>query len=170
MSDIFAPTGEGLALKLVSKADAARLVDALPAGLKPLAAGFTGQAGQIVLWPSDSDSAAWLGIGEGKDVFALGAAARKLPEGDWAIEALPEDWDETLAMTAWGLGGYGFTAFKKADRKPARLVPPKGADADEDGRTQTDVSDADGRTRTGASVPVQDSSRNIFDHAPFFFD
>lgn len=131
MSDIFAINGEGQALKLVSKADAPRLVDALPDAMKPLAAGFKGQAGQIVLWPQGEGSAAWLGIGEGKDPFALGAASRKLPEGDWAIEALPDTWDETLAMTAWGLGGYSFTAFKKADRKPARLVPPKGADADE---------------------------------------
>ena len=131
MSEIFAPAGDGQALKLVSKADAQRLIDGLPDALKPLAAGFKGQAGQIVLWPSGHDCAAWLGIGEGKDAFALGAAARKLPEGDWSIENLPQAWDATLAMTAWGLGGYSFNAFKKADRKPARLVPLSGADADE---------------------------------------
>ncbi len=139
MSEIFAPAGDAQALQLVSKADAQRLIDALPDGLKPLAAGFKGQVGQIVLWPAGHDCAAWMGIGEGKDAFALGAAARKLPEGDWAIETLPKAWDATLAMTAWGLGAYSFTAFKKADRQPARLVPLDGADAEEAAAIVTSV-------------------------------
>ncbi|GLK51993.1 leucyl aminopeptidase family protein [Maricaulis virginensis] len=131
MTSIFASGGTALTLRLVTAEASADMAAALPEALRPLAAGFEGKPGQVVRFPSGSDSDAWLGIGPGKDVFAIGAAAKALAGGDWQIEALPEGWDPTLTATAWALGGYSFTLYKPADREPARLVLPEGADAAE---------------------------------------
>lgn len=131
MTSIFASGGTALTLRLVTAEASADMVGALPEALRPLAAGFEGKPGQVVRFPAGSDSDAWLGIGPGKDVFAIGAAAKALAGGDWQIEALPEGWNPTLTATAWALGGYSFTLYKPADREPARLALPEGADAAE---------------------------------------
>jgi len=131
MTAIFASQDDASLLRLVAAADAEREIGALPAELRPLAAGFEGKPGQSVRFPVGYAAGAWLGIGDGKDVFALGAAAKTLAEGAWRIEALPAGWDATLAAIAWALGGYSFTLYKSLDRVPARLVPPQGADTAE---------------------------------------
>ena len=131
MTAIFASSEEASVLRLVAGADYERAVEALPSALRPLAAGFEGKPGQAVSFPAGHEVDAWLGIGDGRDAFALGAAAKTLAEGAWRIEALPGTWDATLAATAWVLGGYSFTLYKSQTRAPARLVPPQGADAAE---------------------------------------
>ncbi|WP_300544845.1 M17 family metallopeptidase [Maricaulis sp.] len=131
MTETFASSDTAFTLRLVAKADAERQIEALPEEMRFLAAGFEGKPGQVVRLPRGQACDAWLGIGDGKDVFAIGAAAKALPQGDWRLEALPEGWDATLAATAWALGGYNFTVYKPAERQPARLVPPRGTDLDE---------------------------------------
>ena len=131
MTSIFASDGSGSLLRLVTVEDRDRQVETLPAEHRSLADGFEGKPGQVVRFPAGGACDAWLGIGPGQDVFALGAAAKALAGGTWRIEALPEGWDPTLAATAWAMGGYSFTLYKPAEREPARLVLPDGANAEE---------------------------------------
>lgn len=131
MTDLFAAPSTARTVRLVRSAEVKELVQDLPEALRPVAASFAGKPGQCVLWPAGDTADAWLGIGDGQDAFAVGAAALALPAGDWKLAALPEGWDPTLASIAWVIGGYRFTAFKAADREPARLALPDGADARE---------------------------------------
>jgi leucyl aminopeptidase len=128
MSTFFSASTEARTVRLVTQSARDAVIAQLPAAERSLAAGFAAKPGQIVLLPTDSICGALFGIGNGKDAFALGAAAFGLPEGDWQIEEMPADMDAALASLAWALGGYRFTRFKAADRAPARLVPPAGVD------------------------------------------
>lgn len=127
---MFAKTASSF-VRLVSAQDAEAAIQALPDAQRRLAARFTGKPGQIVLLPGDAEVAAWLGIGSGTDVFALGHAAKTLPAGDWSIANLPDGWDATLSATAWALGGYTFDRFKPAGIELARLCPPETTDTED---------------------------------------
>lgn len=131
MSELFAEAADPKILRLVRAKDAESVVAALSDATRPAAALFKGKPGQVLMLPDGEGADALLGLGKGEDVFALGAAALGLPDGDWAIESLPEAFDATQASIAWAMGGYQFTRYKEADRAPARLVPPEGADAEE---------------------------------------
>jgi len=150
MSVFAAQSDATLTLRLVRDDDADRVREALDPALRPLAADFKGKVGQRVLLPSSAGVDALLGIGKGRSVFALGAAALALPEGDWAFEAVPEGFDPTLCAVAWGMGGYQFTRYKSAGRAPARLVLPEGADAEEARR----IVDAATLTRDLVNTPA----------------
>ncbi|WP_417489164.1 leucyl aminopeptidase family protein [Maricaulis sp.] len=128
MNSFFSSSASARTVRLVSQAQRDEVVAQLPAAERPLAAGFAGKPGQIVLLPSDSISGALFGIGYGEDAFALGAAAFGLPEGDWQIDDMPDALNPGLVSLAWALGSYRFTLFKAAEREPARLVPPAGTD------------------------------------------
>lgn len=128
MSNFFSSSASARTVRLVTQDKRDEVIARLPAAEQPLAAGFAGKPGQIVLLPSDSICGALFGIGNGLDAFALGAAAFGLPEGDWEIDELPATLDPGLVALAWALGGYRFTLFKAAERQPARLVPPAGTD------------------------------------------
>jgi leucyl aminopeptidase len=97
------------------------------------ATGFTGAAGQLAAIPDTRGGvAAWvLGLGEGKDQFALAAAAEKLPAGTYRLGDVPIAQAGTHAALAWLMGGYSFSRYKKNEKKPARLVTPPGVDAAE---------------------------------------
>jgi leucyl aminopeptidase len=131
MTSIFASDGTALTLRLVTREDRDRQVEALPAEQRALAAAFEGKPGQVVRFPSGGETDAWVGIGDGTDIFALGAAPKALAGGTWRIDALPDGWDPTLAATVWAMGSYAFTLYKPAEREPASLVLPDGADGDE---------------------------------------
>ena len=131
MTSIFASDGTALTLRLVTREDRDRQVEALPAEQRALAAAFEGKPGQVVRFPSGGETDAWVGIGDGTDIFALGAAPKALAGGTWRIDALPDGWDPTLAATVWGMGSYAFTLYKPAEREPASLVLPDGADGEE---------------------------------------
>lgn len=134
MTDIF-PTASSSARRLL--AVTASLAGDLPAPLTEdgraiaKANGFKGDAGHIVLMPESAGVDAIIGLGNGTDAFALGDAAKTLSEGDWTLTGDLGEIDPTLAMVAFGAGGYQFTRYKKPSRKPARLTPVEGADADE---------------------------------------
>lgn len=131
MSDIFSTANDARTVQLVTQNGCDDAIAALPEAVRTLASDFKGKAGQIVRLPAGDHADALYGIGDGKSAFALGSAARGLPEGDWTIAGLPDGMDPTLAAMAWALGGYKFTRFKPDSRDPARLVLPAGADADE---------------------------------------
>ncbi len=98
-----------------------------------LASGFSGAAGSLVALPdAKGDIAQWvLGLGEGKDAFALAAAAEKLPAGLYRLEEVPDFCGGTHGTLAWLMGGYGFDRYKKKAIKGSRLVVPAGVDGEE---------------------------------------
>jgi leucyl aminopeptidase len=100
-------------------------LSAAPAALAALAAqnGFAGEAGATLV----NGDGALIGVGDGSDLFAVAAAAERLPEGDWRMEGALGEND----LLAWALGGYRFDRYKSGKPRTARLVAPHGADAAE---------------------------------------
>lgn len=134
MTDIF-PTDTSSARRLLVVA--ASLAGDLPPPLNEAgraiakANSFKGEAGQVVLMPEGAGVDAIIGLGNSADAFALGDAAKQLPEGDWLLEGELGEIDPTLAMVAFGAGAYQFSRYKKPSRAAARLAPVDGADAAE---------------------------------------
>ncbi len=131
MTAFFSTSADARTVRLVTTEDADNVLAELPESARPLAEGFKGKPGQVALLPAETGSDALYGIGKGEEAFALGSAARALPEGDWKLAGIPEDLDPTLCAIAWAMGGYKFTRFKEDSREPARLVLPEEADAAE---------------------------------------
>ena len=97
------------------------------------ASGFAGASGQLAAIPDAKGGiAAWvLGLGDTTDIFALAAAAEKLPGGTYKLGEVPDFCGGAHAALAWLLGGYTFDRYKKKTRAPAKLVTPPGVDAAE---------------------------------------
>lgn len=134
MSDIFPKkTKKARRLLAIPASLCSSLPDPVTAQGKAVAeaAGFKGEAGQIALLPEGSGTDALIGLGSATDPFALGDAAKNLPEGEWVLDGSFGDIDPTMAMVAFGAGAYQFTRYKAASRAPARLCPVEGADAEE---------------------------------------
>tara|TARA_R110002096_G_scaffold112691_7_gene245340 strand:+ start:122 stop:1495 length:1374 start_codon:yes stop_codon:yes gene_type:complete len=93
--------------------------------------GFKAGAGEMLVLPEGSGADAILGLGDGNDPSAFGNAAFYLEADDWQIDGLPDSLDPTQVMVAFAMGSYRFDRYKKAPRKPARLMPVDGADVDE---------------------------------------
>ncbi len=98
-----------------------------------VASGFAGAVGALAALPDAKGGiAAWvLGLGEGRDVFALAAAAEKLPAGLYRLGEVPDFCGGANAALAWLMGGYSFDRYKKKKERKARLVLPTGVDGDE---------------------------------------
>src|SRR3569833_1523300 len=97
------------------------------------ASGFSGAAGSLAALPdARGHIAQWvLGLGEGKDAFALAAAAEKRPAGLYRLGEVPQFCGGANAALAWLMGGYGFDRYKKKSARKARLVVPAGVDGEE---------------------------------------
>lgn len=97
------------------------------------ASGFSGAAGSLAALPdSKGEIAQWvLGLGDGKDAFALAAAAEKLPAGLYRLGEVPDFCGGAQAALAWAMGGYAFDRYRKKAIKGARLVLPAGVDGAE---------------------------------------
>ena len=101
------------------------------------AAGFTGAAGELAaLSDAKGNITAWaLGLGDGGDSFALAAASEKLPGGFYRLGDVPAAQGGANAVLGWLMGGYSFDRYKKKAARQtkagARLLVPKGVDADE---------------------------------------
>src|SRR5215469_8335998 len=96
-------------------------------------AGFTGASGQLMpLANAKGAIRAWaMGLGDGKDRFALALAAEKLPAGTYRLGDVPELSGGANAALAWLMGIYVFDRYKKKPRTKARLVIPRGVDGHE---------------------------------------
>ena len=79
------------ALHAISAADASRWLKHHPHGAHGVAAGFTGAEGTLAALPDGKGNiAAWvLGLGTGRDGFALAAAAAALPAGLYKLADVP---------------------------------------------------------------------------------
>jgi len=97
------------------------------------ASGFSGADGALAALPdAKGNIAQWvLGLGDGKDAFALAAAAEKLPAGLYRLGEVPEFCAGANAALAWLMGGYAFDRYKKKAAKAARLVVPAEVDGEE---------------------------------------
>lgn len=97
-----------------------------------LLTGFTGASGQLMAIPDGKGVAGWvLGLGDGRDAFALALAAEKLSAGTYALATVPKVQDGAQAALGWLMGGYAFSRYKKNDKPQVRLVTPAGVDAAE---------------------------------------
>ena len=84
---------------------------------------FKAQSGRILLVPGEGGmKAAVLGLGSNDDRLIYGAAAEKLPAGDYRIAGTPAV-EGSFPALGFALGAYSYTAFKPSKKKPgARLL------------------------------------------------
>lgn len=94
-------------------------------------AGFTGEAGALLLVPGEGGEIACalfgLGANPSEAPFIGGKLSKLLPAGDWQVQTgalTPEQ-----AALGFGLGSYGFSRYKSDKRKDVRLSMAGGADA-----------------------------------------
>src|SRR5687768_9854043 len=87
------------------------------------AAAFDGSANSFCLLPDSKGGIARVlaGVKDGGDPWALAALPLKLPRQRYELGKGPVAIAAENAAFAWDLGGYQFTRYKKAKRKPADL-------------------------------------------------
>ena len=104
--------------------------------------GFKAKEGELVLIPDAKGAVALgvLGLGSGRDPFALAAFSERLPPGDYALSDVPSEFGGARAALAWALGSYSFDRYLKRNKKDhPRLVLPKGVDGEAISRTAQGV-------------------------------
>lgn len=105
-------------------------VSALPADWARWASvnGFTGEASQFLTVPGSNGqiAAALLGMGKETQPLAVGALAKRLPEGAWHFADTIAD--PTLAAIGLGLGGYAFSRYRKPEKRNVQIACPTGSD------------------------------------------
>jgi len=86
-------------------------------------AGFDAAANSFCAIPDGRGGIArvLLGVRDGADPWALAALPLKLPRGRYGLGKGPVAIDPEKAAFAWDLGGYQFSRYKRAKRKPADL-------------------------------------------------
>lgn len=142
MLDIFVRSSDSaVPVHLIASDEVAAGLEGLPASIPDFAAaaGFTGEAGRILLVPTGDGSLGRVlyGIGAGDDAFIVAGLASGLEPGDYELVGL-EDQDAADAALGWAAGSYRFDRYKTAasekaddaERKPARLVLPGGVDGE----------------------------------------
>jgi leucyl aminopeptidase len=87
------------------------------------AAGFEGapQTHHLIVDGKGTLSRVLVGVRDADDPWALAALPLKLPAGRYALGKGPVALDPGKAAFSWDLGGYQFTRYRKAKRKPATL-------------------------------------------------
>jgi len=93
-----------------------------------LASGFAAKPGEIALLPDEHGLAcAVIGVGKEASPWHFGGAAWALPAGSrWHFAGPFADTAE--AVLGWHLGAYRWLRHKQAERAPAELVVPAGAE------------------------------------------
>lgn len=100
------------------------------------AVGFAAQAARYLSIPGQDGALDRIvfGVAEAPSPMAFGALASALPDGLYELRQLPASVPAELAVLAWALGAYRFTAYKPRRGAPARLVAPTNVDLDEAAR------------------------------------
>ncbi len=119
------------------------------------AAGFSGDEGEVLLLPGEGGALQGVLFGVSEEMLplktlALGALARKLPEGHYRVAgdiAEPE-----LAALALVLGGYCFTRYGKKPTRTLSFALPEGADE----KRVEDLATATFLTRDLINTPASD--------------
>ncbi|MAN61038.1 MAG: leucyl aminopeptidase [Parvibaculum sp.] len=116
-------------------------------------AGFTGEAGRVLMLPDESGSlaGALLGLGKADDPFIFAALSENLPEGTYRLAGM-EGLDASQAALGWALGTYSYSKYKPRDRDLPKLVLPEDVDLGE----LTGIADAVFLTRDLVNTPTND--------------
>jgi leucyl aminopeptidase len=95
--------------------------------------GFTAREGELRLVPGGTGGVACyvLGLGKTTDILALATFSEQLPAGTYAFADVPDELGGANGTLAWLLGTYQFTRYRKGKTFGAKLVVPKGVDAEE---------------------------------------
>jgi len=114
---------------------------------------FGGEAGRFVLIPGKdgAPSALLAGVDKRDAIYGLASLPFRLPEGDYTVDVRGLALDDAQIALGWALGSYQFTRYKKATRKPARLV----VDAEARARAQP-IADATFKVRDLVNTPTED--------------
>ncbi|MEM7652115.1 MAG: leucyl aminopeptidase family protein [Pseudomonadota bacterium] len=116
--------------------------------------GFQPDAGAFLALPTieKGGPVAVIVVDDPLSVWDFGGLAFGLAAGDYALSGALTPQESLNAALGWALGGYSFTRYKKAKRKPARLVVPQEADA----KTARRIADGVGLTRDLINTPAAD--------------
>ena len=129
--------------------------------------GFTGALGAVLTVPGDGGGIAMGLLGYGtpearaRGRFHLSAAARKLPEGDYAFAGDLGGIDLAEAALGWLMEDYAFDRYAKASRPTARLVAPDGVDA---ARLEA-IAEGEALTRDLINTPASDMGPDELEEA-----
>jgi leucyl aminopeptidase len=95
--------------------------------------GFTARDGELKLVPNTAGGIAYavLGLGKGGDSLALAHFSEQLPAGTYRFDDVPAETGGANGALAWLLGSYQFNRYRKGTVSGAKLVPPRGVDAEE---------------------------------------
>ncbi len=134
----------------------AKLVASLPPTERRWAeaSGFDAAANSVALIPDAKGGIARVlaGVRDGGDPWALAALPMKLPRGRYALGKGPVTIAPHDAAFAWDLGGYQYTRYKKAKRKPADLQLDPSARV----REALDMAEAVRLVRDLVNTPAED--------------
>ena len=131
------PTDAAIPIHVVDPASLDQALDALHAAGQnwAKAQGFRASLGQVLILPDADGAITQVLVGYGtaaarrRGRFHMGAVARKLPLGTYALASGLEDADLEEAALAWLLAGYSFDRYVKPAAPIAALVAPDGVDA-----------------------------------------
>lgn len=99
------------------------------------AAHFSAKDGELVLIPGAKGLAgAVLGLGKGRDKYALAQFSEQLPKGTYAFGDIAEGFGGETGVLAWILGTYVFGRYRKSGKREAKLSLPKGVAGEEASR------------------------------------
>jgi leucyl aminopeptidase len=118
------------------------------------ASGFDGSPHSFVLVPDGKGNPARVlaGVRDAGDPWSLAALPLRLPRARYALGKGPVAIPPEKAAFAWDLGGYQFTRYKKAKRKPADLQ----LDASAKVREALDMAAAVRLVRDLVNTPAED--------------
>ncbi len=114
---------------------------------------FKGESGRFLGLAANGDTAAVMlaGCAPGSGLYALASFPRRLPPGNYVLDARGLALDPAQAALGWALGAYRFNRYRRADRDAARLV------IDEATRDQvSSFAEAATLTRDLINTPTQD--------------
>ena len=99
------------------------------------ATGFGAKDGELQFIPGEAEpvAAVVLGLGAGRDPFALALFSERLPAGRYALGQVPQKFGGARAAYAWAIGTYAFDRYRsrrKIERKPPVLVLPAVVDGE----------------------------------------
>ncbi len=138
MPDFAAPDPSALPLRLVTPEGLDRALADLPETARgwAVAQGFNAGAGAVLPLP-DATGGLWgelVGLGDdqagARGRFVAAGAASKLPEGTYALDAATDHELARETALGWLLESYRFDRYAKQAAPKARLVAPKGVDAE----------------------------------------
>ncbi|WP_062536676.1 leucyl aminopeptidase family protein [Mizugakiibacter sediminis] len=117
------------------------------------AAGFDAAAGTFCLLPDAQGRAARVlaGVDADEPLWAFGALAHALPEGNYTLAEEGVLAERELAALGWALGAYRYVRYRAPKRAPARLLLPKTMLA-----ALTPLVDAAARVRDLVNTPTED--------------